>query len=162
MIGWKHDQTILDTPFTVGARTFRYYKFSLPEGSVNVAIVGDFSSTATEIPEPGHKQKDQAKGQAQAPQPDNDIQVFVLTDAAFTIWQQGYGTASLYDSGKVPQGNIHGDLPAGAGIYYLVFSNKPDPKASKSIHATVLLHYKSWLPEWYRHTKERFMNWAAS
>ncbi|HTS38720.1 MAG TPA: zinc ribbon domain-containing protein [Candidatus Solibacter sp.] len=163
LIGWKHDQTILDTPFTVGAHTFRYYKFSLPEGSVNVAIVGDFSSTAAEIPISGHKQKD-AKGpnQTQAPEPDNGIQVYVLTESAFTIWQQGYATGSLYDSGNVSQGNIHGDLPAGAGIYYLVFNNKPAPKASKSIHATVLLHYKSWLPEWYRSTKERFMNWVGS
>jgi hypothetical protein len=165
MIGWKHDQIILETPFTVGAHTFRYYKFALPEGSVNVAIVGDFSSTAADVPVSRNSDKGKDKNQNQPP--DNDIQVYVLTDSAFTIWQQGYATASLYDSGKVSHGNIQGDLPAGAGIYYLVFSNKvfsnkPAPNASKSIHASVLLHYKNWLPEWYRSTKERFMNWAGS
>jgi hypothetical protein len=25
IVGWKHDQTILDTPFSVGPHTFRYY-----------------------------------------------------------------------------------------------------------------------------------------
>src|SRR3984893_18498614 len=27
-VGWKHDRIILDEPFSVGAHTFRYYKFS--------------------------------------------------------------------------------------------------------------------------------------
>src|SRR5579864_7914767 len=35
-VGWKHDRVILDEPFSVGPHTFRYYKFALPEGSVNV------------------------------------------------------------------------------------------------------------------------------
>src|SRR5262249_16717027 len=48
MVGWKHDQTILDTPFTVSAHNFRYYKFTLPEGSVHVSIVGQFTSTSAD------------------------------------------------------------------------------------------------------------------
>ena len=36
LVGWKHDQTILDAPFSVSAHNFRYYKFDLPEGSTNV------------------------------------------------------------------------------------------------------------------------------
>jgi hypothetical protein len=50
---------------------------------------------------------------------------------------------------------VQADVPAGAGIYYLVFSNKSAPKTAKSVHANVLLRYKSWLPEWFRRMKAR-------
>ena len=154
MAGWKHDQIILDTPFTVGPHTFRYYKFTLPEGSVNVAIVGQFSSESSNPTTPRKsKEKDSDKDV------DAGIEVFVLTDEAFTVWQNGYATSSVYESGKVPTGTVQADIPAGAGVYYLVFSNKSSPKTPKSVHATVLLRYKSWLPESLRKMKERFMNW---
>ena len=39
-VGLKQDRVILDSSFSVGPHTFRYYKFALPEGSVNVAVVG--------------------------------------------------------------------------------------------------------------------------
>ena len=161
LMGWKHDQTILDTPFSVAAHNFRYYKFSLPEGSVNVAIVGEFSAASDTKVVPTHKEKTD-KGKNESAEPDNAIQVYVLSEPAFAIWQNGYATASLYDSGQVSQGSLQGDIPAGAGIYYLVFNNKFAPKTAKSVHATVVLHYKSWLPEWYRRMKERFSNWVAS
>src|SRR5438270_11716811 len=45
-IGLKQDRIILDSAFTVGPHTFRYYKFALPEGSMNVAVVGQFTSVA--------------------------------------------------------------------------------------------------------------------
>jgi hypothetical protein len=56
---------------------------------------------------------------------------------------------------------MQADLPAGAGVYYLVFSNKFSSKAAKSVNATVLLRYKSWLPESVRRMKERFWNWVG-
>src|SRR6266700_3537398 len=60
-IGFKQDHSILDSAFSVGPHTFRYYKFALPEGSVNVAVVGQFKSAA-EIrngkSKPGNKTKD--------------------------------------------------------------------------------------------------------
>ena len=165
MAGWKHDEIILDKPFSVGPHTFRYYKFSLPEGSVNVAIVGQFSAE-TETPNPGHQQKqkdvkDKDKDKEKDNGDDSSIEVFVLTDAAFTVWQNGYATSSIYESGKVPVGTVQAEIPAGAGIYYLVFSNKSSLKASKTVHATVLLRYKSWLPESFRRMKERFWNWIG-
>lgn len=158
MIGWKHDQIILDEEFTVGAHTFRYYKFSLPEGSVNVAAVGDFTSTADNSASkiPASKAKD--KGKADDSTPDNDIQLYILSEPAFIIWQNGYATSAVYDSGKLSQGKIQADVPAGAGIYYLVFNNKASSKTAKSVHASVYLRYKSWLPEWYRRMKERFLD----
>src|SRR5215469_6453536 len=48
LVGWKHDQTILETPFSVTAHNFRFYKFDLPEGSMNVSILGQFSSSSAE------------------------------------------------------------------------------------------------------------------
>jgi len=163
-VGWKHDQTILDSPFSVGPHTFRYYKFSLPEGSVNVAIVGQFSATAEANNNGNRKGKDAVdkdKDKDKEKDSDGNIEVYVLTEPAFTVWQNGYATSSVYESGKVSIGTVQADIPAGAGIYYLVFSNKSSPKTPKDIHATVLLRYKSWLPEWFRRMKDRFWNWIG-
>jgi len=158
LVGWKHDQTILDNPFSVGPHSFRYYKFALPEGSVNVAVVGQFTSTRDTRKDSGRKDQGNDKDK----EVDNNIEVFVLTEPAFTIWQNGYATGSLYESGKVVEGTVRTELPAGAGIYYLVFSNKSSPKAAKAVRATVLLRYKSWLPEWFRRMKDRFWNWVGA
>lgn len=154
IVGWKHDQSILDTPFSVTTHNFRYYKFDLPEGSMNVSIIGQFTSSA-EKKSPAPKAKDGADGD------DNDVEVYVLSEAAFAVWQNGYATSSVYESGRVSQGTMQSELPAGAGVYYLIFSDKFSPKTSKSINATVLLRYKSWLPESFRRVKERFWNWVG-
>jgi hypothetical protein len=152
-VGWKHDRVILDAPFSVGPHTFRYYKFALPEGSVNVAVVGQFTSAA-DISKASN-------GKVKKEETDNNIEVFVLSEPAFTVWQNGYATSSVYESGKVAEGTVQADVPAGAGIYYLVFSNKSAPKIAKSVHATVLLRYKSWLPEWFRRMKGWITDWIG-
>jgi hypothetical protein len=157
-VGWKHDRIILDAPFSVGPHTFRYYKFALPEGSVNVAVVGQFTSAADNSRAGIHRNTTQARKE----DVDNDIEVYVLTDSAFTVWQNGYATSALYESGRVSEGNVQADVPAGAGIYYLIFSNKSAPKTAKSIQATVVLRYKSWLPEWFRHMKARVFDWIGA
>ncbi len=153
VVGWKHDQAILETPFSVTAHNFRYYKFSLPEGSMNVSIVGQFTSAA-------EKKAGTAKP-ANADGDDNDVEVYVLSEPAFAVWQNGYATSAVYESGRVSQGNMQADLPAGAGVYYLIFSNKFSTKTVKDVNATVLLRYKSWLPESLRRMKERFSNWLG-
>jgi ribosomal protein L40E len=157
LVGWKHDQTVLDTPFSVSPHNFRYYKFSLPEGSVNVAILGQFAVTG----EPPKRRAAAGKSKTPEEKSENTIEVYVLSEAAFTVWQNGYATSSLYESGRVSGGTLNQELPAGAGIYYLVFSNKSDAKAGKNIHASVLLRYKSWVPESLRRTNERFWNWVG-
>jgi ribosomal protein L40E len=154
LVGWKHDQTILDAPFSVSAHTFRYYKFSLPEGSVNVAIIGQFTAAN----EANKNSRSDAKDSNDA---ESGIEVFVLSEPAFTVWQNGYATSAVYESGRVSEGKVQAEVPAGAGIYYLVFSNKFAPKTAKNINATVLLRYKSWLPESFRKMKERVSNWLA-
>lgn len=150
-VGWKHDQTILENPFSVGAHTFRYYKFALPEGSTNVAIMGEF----TVAPEAAKAHKTAEKDA------DNSIEVFVLSEPSFAVWQNGYATSSVYESGRISQGTVQSELPAGAGVYYLVFSNKFAAKSGKNVNATFLLRYKSWLPEWFRHLKSSLWNWLG-
>jgi hypothetical protein len=162
-VGWKHDSTILDGSFTVSPHSFRYYKFALPEGSVNVAIVGQFGSAADLQNAGNGKQtaKARKKGKDKDEAIDNNIEVYVLTEPAFTVWQNGYATSSVYESGKVAEGAVQADIPAGAEIYYLVFSNKSSVNTPKNVHATVLLRYKSWLPDWFRRMKGRVTDWLG-
>jgi len=169
-VGWKNDRIILDAPFSVGPHTFRYYKFALPEGSVNVAVVGQFTSAADNSNVSNRKDTTKAKNvsnrkdttKAKKEDIDNNIEVYVLSEPAFTVWQNGYVTSSVYESGKVAAGTVQADVPAGPGIYYLVFSNKSAPKTAKSVHATVLLRYKSWLPDWFRRMKTGILDWIGA
>jgi zinc ribbon protein len=151
LVGWKHDEAILENPFSVTAHSFRYYKFALPEGSTNVTIMGQFTVSA----EPFKGKKSPAKDS------ENNVEVFVLSEASFAVWQNGYATSSVYESGRVSQGTVQADLPAGAGIYYLIFSNKFDPKSAKNVNATFQLRYKSWLPVWFRSLKGSLWNWLG-
>lgn len=163
--GLKQDRPILDSAFSIGPHTFRYYKFALPEGSVNVAVVGQFHADADAQNAGAHKASNQSAGGKTAgdktTEGDNGLEVFVLTESAFTVWQNGYATSSIYDSGMVAEGNVQADIPAGAGIYYLVFSNKAAPKTPKAVHANVLLRYKSWLPDSLRRMKGRIVEWLG-
>lgn len=162
MVGFKQDEVILDAPFVVGPHLFRYYKFSLPEGSVNVTVVGQFTCTADTS---GNVRKEASKDKASDTQKDktddSGIEVYVLTESAFTVWQNGYATSAVYESGKVPEGTMQAEIPAGAGIYYLVFNNKFSPKTPKSVRASVALRYKSWMPDWIRRMKARVWNWVG-
>jgi hypothetical protein len=85
----------------------------------------------------------------------------VFSEPAFIVWQNGYAASSVYESGRVSQGTVAADLADGAGIYYLVFSNKFAPKAAKNVNATVLLRYKNWVPESMRRISDRFWNWLG-
>ena len=154
LVGLKHDQPILETPFIVAGHNFRYYKFDLPEGSVNVSIVGQFTAAAEA------KSASTASKDSSAAGPD-DIQVYVLSEPAFAVWQNGYAASSVFDSGPIAKGTIQAELPAGAGVYYLVFNNRFASKASKHVNANVQLRYKSWMPDWVRGMKERFSNWIG-
>lgn len=150
LAGFKHDQTILDSPFSVTPHNFRYYKFVLPEGSMHVSVVGQFTSSP-EGQNAGQKGKDV----------DNSIEVYVLSETAFTVWQNGYATSSVYQSGRVSEGSMEAEVPPGAGVYYIVFSNKFSPSSSKHVTASMFLRYKNWVPESLRSAKDRFWNWLG-
>jgi ribosomal protein L40E len=150
LAGWKHDQGVVDNPFTVSAHNFRYYKFALPQGSMHVSIVGEFSAAG-----------DAHGGKASAQAADNNVEVYVMSEAAFVAWQNGYNGTNVYESGRVSHGTLQAELPDGAGIYYLIFNNKFAPGTAKRINADVLLRYKNWLPEVFRRMSERFWNWIG-
>jgi len=88
--------------------------------------------------------------------------VYVLSESSFAIWQTGYGTSSVFESGRVPQGKIAADLPPGAGVYYLVFNNEFSPSMAKKVDATAVLHYKSWIPGWLRQLNGELRSWIFS
>jgi hypothetical protein len=155
LAGNRHDQAVVDSPFSVSAKNFRYYKFNLPEASTNVAIVGDF----TVLPDAGGRKNDSKR---MATQPDGGIEVYVLSESSFAVWQTGYGTSSVFQSGRIAQGKIAADLPPGAGVYYLVFSNKFSPSLAKKVDASVVLHYKNWIPGWIRQVKGELQSWIFS
>jgi hypothetical protein len=148
LAGKKHDQSILETeaPFSIAAHSFRFYKFDLPEGSAHISVVGQFSAAPDTR---GSKISNDA-----APV-DSSIEVYVLSEPAFAVWEKGYAASSVYESGKVQQGTLQANLPQDLGVYYLVFSNKADAKTAKKVTATILLHYNNWGPSWFR----RFKDW---
>ena len=155
LAGNRHDQAVVDSPFSVSAKNFRYYKFNLPEASTNVAIVGDF----TVLPDAAGRKNDTKRPLSQ---PDNAIEVYVLSESSFAVWQTGYATSSVFESGRIPQGKIAADLPPGSGVYYLVFSNKFSPSLAKKVDASVVLHYKNWIPGWIRQVKGELQSWIFS
>jgi hypothetical protein len=150
LAGWKHDQGIVDNSFPVAAHNFRYYKFALPQGSMHVSIVGQFSASS-----------DTHSGKGPAQEADNNIEVYVMSESAFVAWQNGYNGTNVFESGRVPHGAVQAELPDGAGIYYLIFNNKFSPTTAKHVDADLLLRYKNWLPESFRRMSERFWNWIG-
>ena len=141
-VGWRHSQSIVENSFSVKSRDSQVFKFSLPENSTHADVLGEFKIVGSES--------------------NQNIQVYVLTEPAFINWQNGYGTGSLYDSGRVNAGKIEAQLPSGAGIYYLAFNNKFSAKEPKSVHAEVILRYKSWLPDWVRRLRDHFFGMFSS
>jgi hypothetical protein len=148
LVGSKPDHPILDKQFTVAARSFRYYQFDLPQGSKNVAVVGHFTASAVTNSNStiGSNTADKAQDFG------SNIEVFVMSESAFADWQKGSTTGLVYESGRVSQGPVNQTLLMGVGTYYVVFSNRFDPGASKNVNAKLLLRYKSWL-DWLRRNK---------
>jgi hypothetical protein len=138
--GDKPDHVILERTFSVSPRSFRYYTFTLPEGSSHLALVGEFTA-----------QFDRDKGPDGPESATSGIELLVLSEAAFAIWQKGDSTTSVYDSGRVSRAKLRAELPDGAGVYYLVFSNKLSPSVASQVRARLQLHSKSWLPDGIRH-----------
>ena len=141
-VGWSHALAATDGNFTVSPHNFTYYKFTVPAGAMNVFVGGQFNVTGNSSTSDG-------------------VEAYVLTETAFPVWQNGYATTNYYESGRVAGATVNAQLPAGAGVYYFVFSNRFSPRTAKTVSANLLLHYKSWLPEWLRLLKDRFWNWVG-
>jgi predicted nucleic acid-binding Zn ribbon protein len=147
-------QTIIEAPVLVKPQSFSYFEFTVPPGAVNVRITGEFNTESR--PDKKNDRKNDRKDDKTT---DNNIETYVLTDSAFVVWRNGYATGARYESDRVAQGTIDAALPAGSGIYYLVFNNRFSQRTQKTVHATVLLHYQTWIPEWLQRFKERMWNW---
>jgi hypothetical protein len=152
-VHWAHTQTIVDTALSVNPHSFSSCEFTVPRGGLSISIVGEFSET------PATPRKvDKSLGATK--DLDANIEAYVLTDAAFAVWRSGYSAQTQYESGPVASATINAPLPAGGGVYHLVFSNRNSARAT-TVHATVLLRYKNWLPDALVHLKEQFWNWLG-
>ncbi|HEY1679024.1 MAG TPA: hypothetical protein VGG04_15010 [Candidatus Sulfotelmatobacter sp.] len=124
IFGRTPDQAIIDRNFTVGPRGFRFYKFTLPEGSAHMAVVGKFS----------------ASGEGGG----NLVEVLIFGEDQLRAWQTGDSVQSIYKSGPVAEGTVKVDLPAGGGSYVVVFSNRFSTSSLTKVTAAILLRHKNW------------------
>jgi hypothetical protein len=125
LVDKSHSQTITPAVFSVKPHGFASYEFTVPSGSVNVAVTGEFTATGNSS---------------------SDIEVYVFKDDAFVSWQGGYSPSAYYSSSRVIQGDVNAELPAGAGTYYVVFNNNFSPRTTKSVQSEVTLHYTKFWP----------------
>ncbi len=138
LVGRKPDQSVLDSSFQVFPHSFRYYKFSLPSGSKNMALVGHFSASLAPA-NAGSSGNALSSGQ----QPNGAIDVLLLTEPAFESWRKSESAPMIYQSGSVSQANVRQSLPPQEGVYYLVFSNRSDSASAKKVTAALSLHSTS-------------------
>jgi hypothetical protein len=156
--GEKPDQIVLEKSFSVSPHRFRYYRFTVPDGSKAVSLVGQFTASVEGSKAGG--------GLAAASEPmqaaDYGIELVVLTEAEFAAWQTGAGANSIYHSGRVSQGKLQAVLPQSARDYYAVFSNRFPTAKLTAVNATLHLHFHSWVPDWIRHLHGgTWIGWAS-
>ena len=145
--GEKPDQIVLEKAFSVSPHSFRYYRFTVPDGSRAVSLVGQFTASVGT----GKVGGGQAGTDGQMQAADDGIELVILTEAEFAAWQTGASTNSIYNSGPVSAGKVHAELPQSAADYYAVFSNRFSTTNLKNVNATLHLHFDSWVPDWIRH-----------
>ena len=75
---------------------------------------------------------------------ENTIEVLVLSEEELGKWQTGSVARWIYETGRSSEGSVQCDLPAGAGSYFVVFSNKFSTVGSKKITARLVLRHKNW------------------
>lgn len=136
LLGRKPDQAVLNGSFQIAAHSFRYYKFTLPEGSKNMALVGSFRIVPGDASAPA--------GQNQGKPSKAAVEVYVLNESDLDNWLKGNAASAIYQSGRVSEQKVERTLPAGSGVYYLVFSNKFDPASAKKVSAALALHSNRW------------------
>lgn len=156
--GEKPDQIVLEKSFSVPPHSFRYYRFTVPEGSKAASLVGQFRASVANGKVGG--------GLAEAPDQmqaaDYGIELVILTEPEFATWQTGASANSIYTSGRVWQGKVHADLPPSAADYYAVFSNRFPTANLNNVNATLHLHFNSWVPDWIRHLHGgTWIGWAS-
>jgi len=150
---WSHAETIVDTALSLNPHSFSSYEFTVPRGALSISVTGEFTVAA------GSPRKS-ANSNERVKDHDTDVEAYVLTDAAFAVWSSGYSAQTQYESGPVANATINAPLPARAGAYHLVFSNRNSARA-KTVHATVLLRYKNWFPDALVRLKDQLWSWIS-
>ncbi len=144
----EEQRSLGDSILSLAPGRFSSHKFVIPSGVSDVVVSGNFMASSS---------SPDAKGRGTT-SPEASIEVYVLSEAAFAVWRNGYSGGSEYESGQRTQGTIKVPLPSEAGIYYLVFSNRLSPRMT-TVRADITLSYKSWLPKRILTLKDRFINW---
>lgn len=139
ILGQHPDQIVLQSPFSISPHSFRYYTFRLPAKAKDIFLTGQF--TAAE----GAKLRalpSSSENRTEA----TGIEVLVLTESSFALWQKGTKAASLYDSGQVSRADVRVPIPPGEQLYYVVFNNRAVQSTVKRVDARLVLHFGGWLP----------------
>ena len=132
-----HAETITDGSIAIKPHGFASYKVMVPEGAIDGGVSGKFEASS---------------------RADNDVQVLLLTESEFAVWQSGYATSPFYDSGKVSKADMQAVLPSRAGDYYLVLSNRPS-RVEKTVHVAAGLRYDTWMPDSVVTLKQKIWEW---
>lgn len=114
----QHTTTIDKPDLTVGS--YNYFKLEVPTGAASVHLDGNFTASG-------------GTG--------NDIEAYVLPESDFVNWQNHHAAKAFYNSGKVTVGKFSINLPADAGIYYLVFDNRFSLFSKKEVEVKGALTY---------------------
>jgi hypothetical protein len=116
--------------FTIGSGKYLYFKFTIPPQSSEVHMQGRFEASG-------------GSG--------NDVEVVVVTEDAFTNWQNHHSVPTYYNSGRVTVGSVDARLPSTIGnpgepaTYYLIFNNAFSVFSNKAVSADITLHYNRTL-----------------
>ena len=105
--------------FVVEPRNYKMFKVVVNDSMTNPRLEGTFSATGAR----------------------NDIEVTLLDDAQYANWQNRRRFEAAYESGRVTNGTLGIDLPAGPGTWWVVFSNRFSLLSNKAVVADVQLCY---------------------
>lgn len=75
----------------------------------------------------------------------NDIEVFIVDENGYALWQKGNAVFTYYSSGRVSSGSI--DVSLSKGIYYMVFSNIFSIFSTKTVLADIYLYLPIGMPQ---------------
>jgi hypothetical protein len=112
--------TVNNPALHINALSASSFKLIVPAGATSVLLHGNFTASG---------------GLS------NDVEVFVMPENDFVNWQNGHSAKTFYNSGKVTVGTLNVNLPADAGTYYLVFSNKSSLLMQRNVLVDAALTY---------------------
>jgi hypothetical protein len=110
---------IVNSSIVVPAGQYHYYWTAIPAGETSLSITGSFTVSGG---------------------PTNDVEVFVMDQASYESWANGYQVSTYFDSGRVSNGNIDALLPI-SGTYYLIYSNIFSTTYDKTVQTNAILHF---------------------